>query len=84
MKYCIDRITEDIHKMARQAGVVLTSRELSKSIDKSINGSPGSKNAKFEYDSLYGNVFKNTSFGIYFIFITYHIILNFVNFVYKY
>ena len=37
MKYCIDRITKDIHKMARQAGVVLTSRELSKSIDKSIN-----------------------------------------------
>lgn len=35
------------------------------SIDKSINGSPGSKNAKFEYDSLYGNIFKNSSFGIY-------------------
>ena len=35
------------------------------SIDKSINGNPGSKNAKFEYNNIYGNIFKNTSFGIY-------------------
>ncbi len=35
------------------------------SIDKSINGSPGSKNAKFEYQTVFGNIEKNTSYGIY-------------------
>lgn len=35
------------------------------SIDKSVNGSPGSKNAKFEYQTVFGNVIKNTNYGIY-------------------
>jgi len=35
------------------------------SIDKSENGNPGSKNAKFEYNTIFGNINKNTSFGIY-------------------
>jgi len=35
------------------------------SINKSINGSPGSKNAHFAYDNIYGTIFKNTSYGIY-------------------
>jgi len=35
------------------------------SIDKSVNGSPGSKNAKFEYENILGNINKNTNFGIY-------------------
>ena len=35
------------------------------SIDKSINGNPGSKNAKFEYDKLYGDIYKNSNYGIY-------------------
>lgn len=35
------------------------------SIDKSINGNPGSKNAKFEYNTIFGDILKNTSYGIY-------------------
>ena len=35
------------------------------SIDKSSNGIPGSKNAKFYYDTLYGSIIKNTNVGIY-------------------
>lgn len=35
------------------------------SIDKSVNGTPGSKNAKFKYDNIYGEILKNTSYGIY-------------------
>lgn len=35
------------------------------SITKSFDGTPGSKNAKFYYDTLYGTITKNTSFGIY-------------------
>lgn len=35
------------------------------SIDKSVNGSPGSKNAKFEYENILGNIYKNTIYGIY-------------------
>ena len=35
------------------------------SIDKSKMGNPGSKNAKFYYDTKYGNIFKNTKVGIY-------------------
>ena len=35
------------------------------SIDKSVNGNPGSKNAKFEYNTVFGNIFKNTNYGIY-------------------
>lgn len=35
------------------------------SIDKSVNGTPGSKNAKFKYDNIYGDVIKNTNYGIY-------------------
>lgn len=34
-------------------------------IDASTNGSPGSKNAKFYYDSVYGDIDKNTKYGIY-------------------
>lgn len=34
-------------------------------IDKSIDGHPGSKNAKFEYNTVFGTVFKNTNYGIY-------------------
>ena len=34
-------------------------------IDKSMNGVPGSKNAKFYYDTVYGEIFKNTNVGIY-------------------
>lgn len=35
------------------------------SIDKSTNGNAGSKNAKFYYNTKYGNIIKNTSYGIY-------------------
>lgn len=35
------------------------------SIDKSVNGNPGSKNAKFEYDKVFGSIIKNTNYGIY-------------------
>lgn len=35
------------------------------SIDKSTNGIPGSKNAKFYYDTTYGRIIKNTNVGIY-------------------
>lgn len=35
------------------------------SIDKSANGVPGSKNAKFYYDTTYGKILKNTNVGIY-------------------
>lgn len=35
------------------------------SIDESKDGSPGSKNAKFNYDHVYGDIDKNTKFGIY-------------------
>ncbi len=34
-------------------------------IDKSSNGIPGSKNAKFYYDTTYGKILKNTNVGIY-------------------
>lgn len=34
-------------------------------IDKSASGIPGSKNAKFYYDTVYGNIVKNTNVGIY-------------------
>lgn len=35
------------------------------SIEKSANGIPGSKNAKFYYDTKYGSILKNTNKGIY-------------------
>lgn len=35
------------------------------SIDASSNGNPGSKNAKFYYGTTYGDIDKNTRFGIY-------------------
>lgn len=35
------------------------------SIDKSVDGSPGSKNAKFYYNTSYGDIEKNTKYGIY-------------------
>lgn len=35
------------------------------SIDKSSTGVPGSKNAKFYYNTQYGNIIKNTNVGIY-------------------
>jgi len=35
------------------------------SIDRSENGNPGSKNAKFYNNKLYGNIIKNTKYGIY-------------------
>ena len=35
------------------------------SISKSSIGSPGSKNAKFYYDTKYGDIIKNTKYGIY-------------------
>ena len=34
-------------------------------IDKSASGIPGSKNAKFYYDTVYGSITKNTNVGIY-------------------
>ena len=34
-------------------------------IEKSTNGIPGSKNAKFYYDDIYGDIKKNTKYGIY-------------------
>ena len=34
-------------------------------IEKSSNGIPGSKNAKFYYDTTYGKILKNTNVGIY-------------------
>ena len=34
-------------------------------IDKSSNGIPGNKNAKFYYDTTYGKILKNTNVGIY-------------------
>lgn len=35
------------------------------SIDKSVDGTPGSKNAKFYYKTEYGSILKNTKYGIY-------------------
>lgn len=35
------------------------------SIDKSYDGTPGSKNAKFYYKTTYGDIKKNTKYGIY-------------------
>lgn len=35
------------------------------SITKSVDGSPGGKNAKFYYNTVYGSITKNTPFGIY-------------------
>lgn len=35
------------------------------SIDRSTNGSPGTKNAKFYYNNKYGDINKNTTYGIY-------------------
>ncbi len=35
------------------------------SIERSVDGSPGSKNAKFYNNKEYGNVLKNTKYGIY-------------------
>ncbi|MDE5539761.1 MAG: PDZ domain-containing protein, partial [Bacilli bacterium] len=35
------------------------------SIDESTDGKPGSKNAKFYYKNTYGNITKNTRYGIY-------------------
>lgn len=35
------------------------------SIDKSASGIPGSKNAKFYYETTYGKILKNTNVGIY-------------------
>lgn len=35
------------------------------SIDESKNGEPGSKNAKFYYSTTYGDITKNTKYGIY-------------------
>lgn len=35
------------------------------SIDTSIDGKPGSKNAKFYYNNTYGDIKKNTKYGIY-------------------
>lgn len=35
------------------------------SIDSSANGDPGSKNAKFYYNNIYGDIDKNTKYGIY-------------------
>ena len=35
------------------------------SIDRSTNGNPGTKNAKFFYNNKYGNILKNTTYGIY-------------------
>lgn len=35
------------------------------SIDRSTNGNPGTKNAKFFYNNKYGDISKNTTYGIY-------------------
>lgn len=35
------------------------------SIDRSTDGSPGSKNAKFYNNTIYGDIIKNTKYGIY-------------------
>lgn len=35
------------------------------SITRSTNGNPGSKNAKFYFDKVYGNILDNTKYGIY-------------------
>ncbi len=35
------------------------------SIDRSTNGNPGTKNAKFFYNNKYGSIKKNTTYGIY-------------------
>ena len=35
------------------------------SIDKSVNGYPGTKNARFYYDNVYGDIDKNNSYGIF-------------------
>lgn len=40
-------------------------RNIISSIDESTNGSPGSKNAKFYYNTTYGDIDKNTKYGIY-------------------
>lgn len=46
-----------------KSGVIF--RNYITSIDKSSNGVPGSKNAKFYYDTPYGTILKNTAVGIY-------------------
>lgn len=46
-----------------KSGVIF--RNYITSIDKSTNGIPGSKNAKFYYDTTYGRIIKNTNVGIY-------------------
>jgi len=40
-------------------------RNMITSIDKSTFGHAGSKNAKYYYDTIYGNVYKNTNHGIF-------------------
>ena len=35
------------------------------SVDRSFNGNPGSKNAKFYYDDKYGEILKNSECGVY-------------------
>lgn len=44
-------------------GKILKSEVLS--IEKSTNGTPGEKNARVYYDTIYGNIFENTSAGIF-------------------
>ena len=40
-------------------------RNVITSIDRSVNGTPGSKNAKFFNNTIYGDIVKNTKYGIY-------------------
>ena len=46
-----------------KSGVIF--RSLVTSIDKSLNGSPGGKNAKMDYSTKFGSILSNTEYGIF-------------------
>lgn len=46
-----------------KTGIIFENRITS--INKSFNGNPGSKNAKFYFDNVFGDIRKNTKYGIY-------------------
>jgi stage IV sporulation protein B len=46
-----------------KTGVIF--RSMVTSIDRSANGVPGGKNARFHYNTEYGDITKNTNYGIY-------------------
>lgn len=71
-----DKNTNDIVKINN--GNIFESKVTS--IDKSYNGTPGSKNAKFNFNNIYGDINKNTKKGI---FGTYNDIININSSIYE-